>query len=422
MAVVGAGVAGLGAAFSLRDRHDVTLFDADERAGGHAKTVRVDYDGTELAADVGFMVFAPAIYPRLAALFADFGVQTRLTAMSFGTRSRDGFAWAWTGKRDPRSWLRNGSSPEHRRLFLDILRFNAVAKSVARSEPNNAMPLAAFLAHSAFTQAFAQRYALPLVCAIWSLPFSVAGQFPMGRLATFMDHHRLLSLRAHRWRSIVGGSATYVDHLLSKIDDVRLGTAVREVRRVAGPRVRLRTSSGREDGFDAVIFATHPDQTLSILADASAQERAVLSTFQFKANEVVLHRDASMMPPSRALWAAWNVDVADHSRHGQVTAVTYWLNRLQHISNRTPLFVTVNPHVRPAPSATFETFSLNHFQFDAAAAAAQARLPALQGKGGVWHCGAWTRDGFHEDGLTSGLAVAADVAAHWGARSLEGVS
>ena len=375
IAVVGAGVAGLGAAFALSDQHDVTLFEADAQAGGHAKTVTIDYDGTPLAVDIGFMVLAPPIYPALTRLFAQLGVRTRATGMSFGVTDADGFAWAWTGKRDPRSWARNGLSAERRRLIAEILRFNQIAKRVARSDPHCAAPLQAFLAENGHGPEFATRYALPLVCAIWSLSLSAAARFPIGPLFAFMDRHRLLHVRAHGWRSVVGGSRTYVDRLLPEIGSVHLATPIQQVRRVAGRGVMVRDTAGRIYAFDAIVFATHPAETLAMLADADHEEHATLSAFRFEASDVVLHCDTALMPRSRAHWAAWNVSFgAAAPGRDPAVSVSYSLNRLQHVPRGMPLFVTVNPLRVPEATKSFGTYRLSHFQFDAAAAAAQARL------------------------------------------------
>ena len=420
VAIVGSGVAGLGAAAALNDCCQVTLFEAEDRPGGHAMTIPVDYDGVEVAADVGFMVFAPAIYPQLCDLFSKLGVKSRRTSMSFGVSAEDGFDWSWTGKRDPRGWLRNGLSTERRRLFLEILRFNSFAKRIARDEPTSTTPLKAWFSEAGLSPTFARLYGFPLVCAIWSVPAHAAAEFPVGRLCVFLERHRLLYLQAHSWRSIIGGSARYVEPLVSTINDVRVATPVERVERRADGGVIVRDAAGREELFDTVIFGTHPDDTLRILADADGMERGTLGAISYQPNEVVLHRDPALMPPKRALWAAWNVCLSRDQSGGEQSSVSYWLNRLQGVPKAMPLFVTVNPQKEPATRTTFGRWTLSHFELNGAAVAAQSALPAIQGRGGVWHCGAWTADGFHEDGLASGLAVGAQIAAQPVKQALEG--
>jgi len=410
IAIVGAGAAGLGAASGLAGAADAVLFEASARAGGHAMTVDVDYDGTLLPVDVGFIVYNRVNYPRLTRLFEDLGIATRPSSMSFSVhRLEDGFEWAWRGKRYPGSWLRIAANGRRRRLMGEVLRFNGLAtRALAAGETAPEETLGTFLETHGFAPEFERCYILPLVSAIWSMPLETARRFPAARLFEFFGSHRLLNIFALPWRTVEGGSRRYVSRLLARArPQLRLNCPVLHVRRL-GDGVEITTAAGGTELFDAVIFACHPHRTLAVLADATVRERALLGAFRYEPNSAVLHRDPALMPQRTGHWASWNAICAPPSPGAQDGAVqvSYSMNSLQGIDRRRPLFVTLNPLREPDPRRVFATFEHEHFQYDHEASAAQARLGEIAGAGRAWHCGAWTGFGFHEDALSSGLDAA----------------
>lgn len=416
IAVVGAGIAGNAAAWALAreagDAREVVLYERDPRPGGHAHTVEIDYDGERVAVDVGFIVYNTLNYPDLVALFAHLGVETRESSMSFAV-SVDGGRREWKGDDRLLAGLlarrRNLVSPRFWTMLLEILRFNRVALRELRQGEVGGESLGAWLTRHGFSGRFLSDYLLPMGAAIWSMPTAAMMRFPAASFLAFFDNHRLLHFERPVWRTVAGGSRAYVERLLADAGprlEPRLGLAVAGIERVAGG-VIVTDARGRRERFDEVVLAGHADQSLALLRDADADERAILAAVRYRDNRVYLHRDPSLMPRRRAAWGAWNFLASSAPRAGEAdAAVSYSMNLLQGIPARLPLFVSLNPPRPPAPDLTFRAFVTGHPQFDADAVAAQARLADLQGRRHTWFCGAWTGHGFHEDGLRSGLAVA----------------
>jgi predicted NAD/FAD-binding protein len=410
IAVIGAGIAGMATAWLLRDQHEVVLFEAEERAGGHADTQEVELGGRLVTVDTGFIVYNEANYPHLTALFAELGVATEPSEMSFAV-SRGGGALEYGGGdlRQLFAQKRNALSPRFWGMVRDVLRFWREAPALL-ADGGDARTLGAWLDDGSYGRAFIEDHILPMGAAIWSASIDGMRAFPARHFVRFFHNHGLLRLADRpAWRTVTGGSRRYVERLTASLADMRLGCAVRAVvRDESGVMVH---ASG-EERFDAVVMACHAPQALALLATPSAEERAILGAIKGQPNRAVLHTDASLMPRRRAAWSAWNYLAEGRASHRQQIAVTYWMNRLQNIPGD-DLFVTLNPPREPRGVLLERTYS--HPQFDRAAMAAQARLPEIQGQGGVYFAGAWTGWGFHEDGIASAVRVAGllGMAAPW---------
>lgn len=409
IAVVGSGVSGLAAAWSLGEVHDVTLYEKEPRAGGHAHTVDIDYDGRWIAVDTGFIVYNDLNYPNLTRLFAELGVATKASEMSFGL-SLDGGAFEWSGKTLGTLFAqrRNMLAVSYLWMLREVLRFNRLCRADRAAGVLSGLSLGAWLDRHGLSRRFRDDYLIPMAAAIWSTPAVHVLDFPAESFIAFFDNHKLIDIERPLWRTVEGGSRTYVDALLAAFaGETRLGAPVTRVLRDAGG-VAIE-AGGRVERYDEVVLASHTDESLSALADASEDERAVLQAIRYRPNDVVLHSDARLMPRRRAVWSAWNYlgSRKEPDSAGRDVAVTYWMNALQGIDPAHPLFITLNPPFEPDPRTVFRRFSYAHPQFDAGALAAQRRLGAIQGRNRTWFAGAWTGYGFHEDGLASGLSVAA---------------
>lgn len=402
IAVIGSGVAGLGAAWALEGLHELVLYEAEDRLGGHANTVTIDYDGAPVTVDTGFIVYNEENYPNLRGLFGALDVETRLTDMSFACAG-GGVEWSSNFPRGVFAQKRNLVRPDFLGMLNDIRRFYAVARSDLLAGDIDDLTLSAWLRLRRFGGGFRDRFLLPMGAAIWSTTEGGIGDFPARSFLRFLANHGLLQFRPARWRTVVGGSRTYVDRIGEALgDSVRTGAAVVAVRRTpAGVIVRDR--HGREDRFDQVILACHAPQALALLEAPDAEERALLSAIRYAPNRAVLHRDPGLMPSRESAWGSWNYVTNPCAETDPY--VTYWMNNLQGLDPTRPLFVSLNGPA-PDPALTFAAFDYEHPQFDTAALAAQRRFGRIQGRGGVWYAGAWLGYGFHEDGVTSGVKAA----------------
>ncbi|MEP7302393.1 MAG: FAD-dependent oxidoreductase [Caldimonas sp.] len=417
-AVIGAGIAGLAAARSLGRHGRVTLFEAAGWFGGHSHTVDLTLDGITHGVDTGFLVFNEKTYPALIGLFAELDVATAPSEMSFSVQAESGrLEWSGCNLDTVFAQRANLARPAFWRMLRDLLRFNRLTTALACDETPTGLaaleqPIGAFLAAHGFSDAFRDWYFLPMIGCIWSCPTEQMLGFPMATLIRFCHNHGLLQVAGRPpWRTVRGGARNYVARMLESIADARLNTPVRQVRRLAAGGAEVATDGGVER-FDAVVLACHSDQSLALLADPSEAESALLGAIRYHPNRAVLHTDASVLPRRRRAWAAWNYErAASAEREGAAVCLHYLLNRLQPLPFAAPVIVSLNPLREPAPGSVHGEFAYDHPVFDRAAVAAQARLPALQGHRDTWFCGAWTRYGFHEDGLASGLAVAAGLAA-----------
>lgn len=405
IAVIGSGISGLSAAWLLSQRHRVTLYEADARPGGHSNTLQLGTGAGAVAVDTGFIVYNEPAYPNLTALFAHLGVATQPTEMSFAV-SLDGGALEYSGSglRGLFAQPANLVRPRFWAMLRELVRFYRQAPADAARF--GLAPLDRYLDARGYGRAFRDDHLYPMAAAIWSTPAARIGDYPTEAFVRFCENHQLLELGTRRpWRTVTGGSARYVARLVEGIGTpLRLACAALEVRREAdGVRVR---AEGPEppQRFDQVVIATHADQALRLLPDASEAETRLLGAFGYTRNRAVLHSDASLMPRRRAVWSSWNY--AADRRSGGAPCVTYWMNRLQGIAGDRPLFLTLNPAREPAPSCLIRSEVYEHPVFDAAALRAQDALWSLQGRRRTWFCGAHFGAGFHEDGLQAGLAVA----------------
>lgn len=403
IAIMGSGISGLSSAWALRNTHDVTLFEAADRLGGHSNTVDINYDGTPLSVDTGFIVYNDLNYPNLKAMFAHLGVETQPADMSFAFSAGAGREWSSNGLKGVFAWRRNLARIEFLSMLADIVRFSVQARSdLHHRRPSLEAPLGEYLAGCRIGEAFRSSYLLPMGAAIWSTPEAKILQFPTKSFLHFFDNHRLLQLKRPRWRTVTGGSKNYVVKLAADLEGrIALKTPVLSVTSITNG-VMVETPRGAER-FDAIVMAAHSDQILNALANPSPEQRNMLSAVQYGANEAYLHHDESLMPRRRQAWGAWNYM---KNAPGQPACVTYWMNPLQGLPDDKPVFVTLNPPVAPDPSKTFGRFNYDHPLFDQAALEAQRGFHAIQGQGGIWLAGAWMGYGFHEDGIASGLRVA----------------
>lgn len=405
IAVIGGGVSGLGAAWALRDVHDVTVFEGATRLGGHANTVDVDYDGRRICVDTGFIVYNELNYPNLVGLFEALGVETVASDMSFAVSDPAGYEWSSNGLSGLFAWKRNLTNPAFLCMLGDIVRFSRSARDdLKASGVADQESLEDYVARLKLGQSFLKHYLLPMGAAIWSTPERDMLRYPAASFLRFFDNHRLLHATRPKWRTVKGGSREYVRKLAADLDArVRVGDPVVDARTI-GDEVLVRTRSGAEARFDQVIFACHSDEALAALPDADPRLKEALAAVRYAPNTAYLHRDPSLMPRRRSAWASWNY--LRRGGSGDQVCVSYWMNLLQALDPQRPLFVTLNPPEAPRAELTFAKLTYAHPQFDGAAMQAQRVIQGLQGQGRLWFAGAWMGYGFHEDGLSSGLAVA----------------
>ena len=413
VAVVGAGISGLAAAYALRNDHQVTLYEAERRLGGHTHTVDVTLDGITHPVDTGFLVYNERTYPQLIQLFADLAIPTAKSDMSFGLSVRlpNGRAleWAGTSLDTVFAQRRNLISPRFIGMLRDLVRFNRHATRLALAEASDDdVSLGRFLDQHRYGEPFRRWYLLPMAAAIWSCPIETMLDYPIATFARFCHNHGLLQVSCRpQWYTVAGGARQYVHKIADALNDVRAEDAVQAVERDASTRKIVVRSSGGTERYDQVVLACHSDQSLAILHDADAGERGVIGEVRYQPNRAILHTDVQLMPRQRKVWSSWNY-LSDGGSEGRAAgvSVTYLLNRLQPLPFATPLLLSLNPRIEPRADTVITTIDYSHPIFDRHAIAAQRRLADVQGRRQVWFAGAWTGYGFHEDGLKSGLAVA----------------
>ncbi|MDX2289676.1 MAG: FAD-dependent oxidoreductase [Hyphomicrobiaceae bacterium] len=412
IAVVGAGISGLSAALLLGARNEVTLFEANDRLGGHSNTIDVAGDaGESVPVDTGFIVYNVAAYPNLIGMFSHLDVETVPTEMSFSVSLADG-AFEYTGNGLPGLFAqrRNALSPTHWRMIIDIVRFFRHAAQLDPSAIDPAETLRTFLARHNYGSAFMMRHVAPMGAAIWSTPAEQILEFPAAAFIRFFANHGLLQLADRpQWRTVVGGSRAYVTRIRERFPGrVVVGDPVIEVRRTPSG-VRLATARGNGPlAFDACVIACHADQALAILADPSEDEARLLGAFSYARNEAVLHADSRLMPRRPRAWTSWNY-LGETLKETSPLCVTYWMNRLQPLALRKNVFVTLNPWRAIDPTCILSRMSYTHPIFDLSAMKAQRDLWSLQGVRATWFAGSYFGYGFHEDGVQSGVAVAEDL-------------
>ena len=418
IAVVGTGVAGLGAAWLLSKRHQVTLFEANGYPGGHSNTVEAEVQGRRVVVDTGFIVFNDINYPNLLHLFDWLQVPSEPTNMSFALSLDDGrFEYASSLPFAPFAQPSNLLRPHFLRMLWEIPRFYREALALQRRGVPGDLTIGALLARGGYSDTYRHYHLLPMAAAIWSTPVDRVAEFPADEFIRFYDEHGLLRFtRRPRWRTVTGGSREYVRRLLADFSGtLMLNAPVAQIVRAADG-VTLHLKNGGQAQFDHVVCASHADQTLRMLDDASAGERAALGAFTYAQSRAILHTDASMMPKRRAAWSSWNFEARRDQPAGRGVALTYWMNKRQNLDPSLPLFVSLNPWREPAPSSVITAFDYEHPVYTLAAPPAQKMLRTLQGANRTWFCGSYCGYGFHEDAFKSGLAVAETMGASvpWG--------
>lgn len=410
IAIIGTGISGLASAYLLNPRHQITVFEKNARLGGHSRTVTVQHGDRVIPVDTGFIVFNERNYPNLTALFERLGVKTKPSSMTFALSVQDGWLeWSAKSLDTVFGQRRNLLRPRFFKLFADVIRFNAEAAERVERDP--VVTLGELIERMDLNDWFKRYYLLPMAGAIWSCPPQQMMAFPAAVFVNFFRNHGLLSLtKQPQWRTVDGGSQEYVERLSASFRHrVRLNTAATRVERTPSG-VRIADSSGATSTFDHVIFACHSDEALALLADAGDAEAAALSAIRYQPNIAVLHKDPSFMPKRRKCWASWNYH-ADGRGDEAAISLTYWMNNLQSIDDRYPLFVTLNPAREIAAEHVFDVHTFHHPVFDEGTVAAQQRLALMNGQRNTWFCGAYMRHGFHEDGLMSAMAVATALGA-----------
>ena len=422
IAVIGSGISGLSAAYHLRNQADVTLFEAGSYFGGHTHTVDVTLPSPQgmvsHGVDTGFLVFNERTYPGLIGLFAELQVQTSTSDMSFSVqtpRASGQRAMEWSGSNLNTVFAQRSNllSPTFLGMLRDVLRFNTLANALADRGQDHALmqPLGEFLETHKFGSAFRHWYLLPMLGCIWSCPTDQMLQFPVATMVRFCHNHGLIQVvNRPQWFTVTGGAKHYVEKLLQHIPHTHLQTPVERIER-NDIGVHVFTAGGAED-FDGVVLACHADQALSLLAQPTPQEQALLGAIRYHPNKAVLHTDTSVMPKKKLAWAAWNYERAtDLGLESSRVCLHYWINRLQPLPFSQDVVVSLNPVRAIDPSKVLGEYDYAHPVFDLAAIEAQSQLPSLQGQQNTWYAGAWMGYGFHEDGFKAGRDAALGILA-----------
>lgn len=407
IAVIGSGISGLSAAWLLGSRHNVTLYEKDGHLGGHSNTVEVAGPRGPIAVDTGFIVYNPPNYPNLTALFEHLGVDTVATNMSFAASIDDGeFEYSSADLNGLLGQRRNIVRPRFWRMIRDIIRFYAESRSLAASGHDGNSTLRQHIAARGYSGELRDDHVIPLCAAIWSASPDQILDMPLAAFVRFFSNHGLLEIGARpNWRTVRGGSRSYVDKLVQSGRFTVRPMGAELVHRHADG-VSIKDASGAIADYDEVVIATHADQALALLDDPTPAEHELLGAIRYTPNLTVLHRDKSLMPHRRRVWSSWNFAGSSEDLPGRPLCVTYWMNSLQSLDPGLDLFVTLNPPEPIASHLIEGTYSYSHPVFDATTIATQKRLWTLQGAHRTWYCGAHFGYGFHEDGLQSGLAVA----------------
>ena len=404
IAIIGSGISGLSCAYFLSEKYNVKIFEKNDYLGGHSNTATVDYDGKKIAVDTGFIVFNHATYPNLKSFFKLLDVACEKSNMSFAVKIDNGaLEYAGTNLASVFAQIKNAFNPQFLIMLRDILRFNKKAIDILSKPFDANYTLQNLLDDLGVKKYFREFYLLPMSGAIWSCPLETMLAYPAQSFVAFFKNHGLLTVADQpQWYTVAGGSKEYVKKIADKIGEnsISLNDEVNSVERLEDG-VLVKSKKG-EELFDFVFFASHGNQVLPLLKNASAAEKEVFSAFKYQPNLAVLHRDSSVMPNAKKAWSSW-VYSNNSKNENQQIAVSYWMNNLQNIDAKYPLFVTLNPAQKIAEEKIFARFNYEHPIFDSAAVNAQSRIDQLQGLDKIYFCGAYQNNGFHEDGISSAL-------------------
>lgn len=406
IAIVGSGIAGLTSAYLLNKKHDITLFEAADRLGGHTATIDVEEGDRKLAVDTGFIVYNDWTYPNFIKLMDQLGIESQPTDMGFSVCSdSETFEYAGNNLNSLFGQRSNILRPGHWRMLRDILRFNREAvRDWQGGNLAEGMTLGQYLEANGYSPEFCDRYLVPMGSAIWSASLSQMRDFSVDFFVRFFFNHGLLNIfNRPQWRVIKGGSRQYIAPMVAGFEDkIRLSTPIASVIRTA-EGVELQTEKGEQHHFDAVVFACHSDQALGCLSDASGEEQAILSAIPYAANSVVLHTDTRVLPTRERCWASWNYRLQSGS--DQLPVLTYNMNILQRLDSEKTYCVTLNADDAIDPDKIIGRYEYAHPQFSVAGMQAQQQWEKINGVNSTWYCGAYWANGFHEDGVKSALRV-----------------
>ena len=405
IAIIGSGISGLGAAFLLKEQHNITLYEKNNYAGGHSRTINVDLGDHSVPVDTGFIVFNNWNYPNLFGLFDALEVPYHKSDMSFGVSVGDG--WLEYSSNGLFAQSKNIIRPRYYGMLADVLKFNKQA--LAYIEKDADITLGECLDQLSMGEWFKRYYLLAMGAAIWSCPTSTIMNFPARTFLRFFKNHGLLSVNNRpQWYSVKGGSQEYVSRLLNALNgDVRLECGIKKVIRLSDGH-KVIDQNGREEIFDQIIFACHANEAIALLDDPKPYQ-CVFGEFDYQENNIVVHRDKSFMPINKGCWASWVYLSEGQVDKKSTVSLSYWMNNLQELDTDQDIFVTLNAGRRPQEDLIIDEHVFSHPIFDLKAIKAQERIKDVQGKNGVWFCGAYQRYGFHEDGLLSAVNVAKTI-------------